>query len=318
MKIYLTSELLKANLSPTAYYIKPLLPVGCKAIIFGLFKSGKSFLAQQIALELAAGKPVLGIFPTTKCKVLYLENELPETSLQKRLVKPFGVYKGDFYVARTLAKLNDWEGYLEFREVIEKVEPNVIIIDCLYSAVVGDISEGVTANSSTTALDGLLSIVPNSSMIIIHHQRKQSKEREDAGMEEMLGSIQIAGWADTLIRLIPSGEKKTLRFVLRHDESPYPLTLSFNPKTLLFSAKAVNVDNAEEFIKDLLEKRELTRKDLVKEAEKHDLGRSTLDKALGELKKKGMIISRGLGREGTVYELTEKAVLKEADRQQVN
>lgn len=76
-------QLYDANLPPVGYLVTGLMPEGV-SILVAASKFGKSFLALNLALCLAAGKPFLGR-ETTQCGVLYLALEDGWSRLQDRM-----------------------------------------------------------------------------------------------------------------------------------------------------------------------------------------------------------------------------------------
>jgi hypothetical protein len=78
-----STKLAAAKFEPIKWFIDDLLPEGL-AILAGKSGSGKSYLALQIACDVAAGKPLFGKFPTRPLRVAYLSYEDDLRICQKR------------------------------------------------------------------------------------------------------------------------------------------------------------------------------------------------------------------------------------------
>lgn len=76
--------LIEAELSPLEFVVNEVLPVGL-TILGGAPKSGKSFLALDIAKAVASGTDLLGRYRSHQGKVLYITYEDTERRLQTRL-----------------------------------------------------------------------------------------------------------------------------------------------------------------------------------------------------------------------------------------
>ena len=75
-----------------------VLREGCKMIITGQSKAGKTCLSQNLAVCIAEGLPWLGMFPCKKGKVLYINLEVEEASLYQRfkfMYKALGIEMSD-------------------------------------------------------------------------------------------------------------------------------------------------------------------------------------------------------------------------------
>ena len=75
-----------------------VLREGCKMIITGQSKAGKTCLSQNLAVCIAEGLPWLGLFPCQKGKVLYINLEVEEASLYQRfkfMYKALGIEMSD-------------------------------------------------------------------------------------------------------------------------------------------------------------------------------------------------------------------------------
>lgn len=79
-------SLAHANLPPAKWIVQGILPQGL-ILFIGKAKTGKSWLAQALALQIAKGLPVLGHFPSNKGEVCVLALEDTHQRFQGRMKK---------------------------------------------------------------------------------------------------------------------------------------------------------------------------------------------------------------------------------------
>jgi len=242
-----------------------LLIKGGKAILFGLFSVGKSFLVENLACYLASGRDFLGFQVPEPARVLYVENEIPESFLKGRLEIMGKSFDQDLLSSNLLLTyqptlcINTPEGHEELVRLIRRTMPDVLILDCLYWAVVGDISDGAVANDLIRSLNTLYDLSPELCILLVHHARKAVAGRPDLGFEEMLGSVQLNNWPDTRMRLTkPVGaDHHYLAFRTRHAPDIETMEIRFDSQTFLFSrvpwARKKRVLQAAKMIRELLE-----------------------------------------------------------------
>ena len=225
-------------------YIDPLIPVNSVTIFFGPFKSLKSMLVQQMALDIAAGLSFLNLFdiPIPR-KVLYCQNELADVQLQNRwrvMIKNYSNICLDnlYYLNCKGMFLNDETSFNQFCKVINEIRPDIVILDSLYYALIGDVSDGAVVNTIIRKCDKMLQSYAPMSLVLVHHQRKVTNERPDLGMEEMLGSVQLAAWPSSLIRMKRDeiGQRK-LQFMFRYYPDINPIDVKLDRDKLILQAE---------------------------------------------------------------------------------
>lgn len=124
---------------PVSSYIEPrILPYGSTLGLYGDSKVGKSFLLLNMARALGTGENLYDIkeMPTKECKVLLVEQEVGEISLQDRVsrichkINPQKLHDNLFYVSRIPEiQLDTNEGQHIIKELLDEVRPNVLILD---------------------------------------------------------------------------------------------------------------------------------------------------------------------------------------------
>lgn len=194
-----------------------VLPLAGKAIIGGLPKSNKSFVALNIIKALAEGSavfgayysegvPVLGV--TKPCKVLYIEQEIGADGLRERLL---GMSHGEienlpiFIKTRdTKLQLDSPAGQAAIRKELDEVKPDVLVMDPLAKFHVQDENSAQFMGAIMRVGDKFIEDY-GCAIIYIHHTGKPSddpeKERGRRGGNRLRGSSAIFADVDTFIEV---------------------------------------------------------------------------------------------------------------------
>lgn len=205
------------SLPDVPFYVKDWLPKRGKSLLYAPAKAGKSTLCLQLARCVGAGDPFLG-FPTTQGKVLYIQFELGEEILQKRLRLTGKEYPNVFVGTTFSMKLDGAAGQGVLKTAMDAVEPHVLIIDPWYKAILGDENESADAMKVLDFLDSLIEAY-NCSIFIIHHSGKDLSKRGR-------GSSVLEDWVDSYLqmkRISPPGEDLRVKIqpiFLRHAALP--------------------------------------------------------------------------------------------------
>lgn len=190
---------------PLEYHVAGVLPTEGKVLISAAEKAGKTFLATEIGLCLAAGHcEFLGLEFRAPARVLFVQYELSDSLLEDRLrwiVKTAPPWldldraRENFIVCEQVAApdLAKGEGREAFGELLEDARPDVVIIDPLYRAFVG-LSEN-DADAVGVALDFLsrVAAVHHVALIVTHHFGKARNGPR--------GSSVLSGWPETAIQV---------------------------------------------------------------------------------------------------------------------
>ncbi len=201
------------------------LPKQGKMELYAPRKSGKSFLAMQLARCIGAGEDFLGM-PTMSGRVLYLQFELSPEVLQSRM-KLTGLEYPNVFVGTTFGmKLDQKGGQTQLLTALEAINPQVVILDPFYKIIMGDENEAKDVKIITDFLDDQVIDRGDSgcSVVIIHHS---GKDISRGGR----GSSLLEGWVDSYIEMKQLGGNgddipaKGLRIrlmprALRHAELP--------------------------------------------------------------------------------------------------
>lgn len=183
-----------------------VLREGCKMIITGESKAGKTCLSQNLAVCIAEGRPWLGKFPCEQGKVLYINLEVEEASLFYR-------FKAMYHAMD--AKISDKGGQnIQLWNLrghaapMEKLAPKIIrrcrnsgpykaiIIDPLYKVQQGDENSAEAIMTFCNALDKIAH--ETGAAIIYDHHHPKGNAREKV-IDRGAGSGVFSRDADALV-----------------------------------------------------------------------------------------------------------------------
>ena len=185
-----------------------VLAVGGHMVIFGQEGSWKSMLALQLAMCLSSGESWLGFeVPPEGVSTLYLQTEVTQVELQKRLAKMWNGWYGQ----KKKPCLIRSEGYLKLDEPaqmasvdhnLEQHRPEVLIIDPLFQMMSGSMVDDKDVRKLLDSLT-LMSHKRNVAVVLITHRRKRGPL--GASSDDLYGQAWFKAWPDTIIRVERKG-----------------------------------------------------------------------------------------------------------------
>lgn len=294
LRLYSTDELLR--LPPPTWLIQDTLPAGGLVALYGQPGCGKSFVAIDMALSVAAGGFWQGR-PVAQGYVLYVSAE-GGSGIGKRArawLDVRGLQGRDAPVAWLLQALsvygdsNDLE--LLMGRIHDEVEryPTLIIIDTLARCFDGNENEQEDMGRFIKGVD-LLRTELGSAVLVVHHTRLDG-ERER-------GNTAFRGACDTMMALERKGGM-TLSCTKQKDAEefkPIALRLRTVPGTdscAIGLSRAQATETKQDSILDVLtEKGSLTTDEWLGLMRSHDMPKSTFHRHLVRLRKSGQIIRK--------------------------
>jgi hypothetical protein len=200
---YTARELRARDIKPTPVIVDGLLPAGF-SILAGAPKRGKSWMALDLAISVATGRPFLGR-RTLKGKVLYLDLESGESRAKKRLsILLPGEWPEDLYITHRADMLGDnGKLLLQIEEWLDKnPDTRLIIVDTI-GRVKGGGRRTENAYETDTRLFGALqalAVARGIAILGIHHYKKGVEDGDD-WFEKISGSMGLTGVCDTVLAL---------------------------------------------------------------------------------------------------------------------
>jgi len=237
------AELPSDQPQPEPCLIEPgLLPSQGILFLGGEPKAGKSLLAANLALALAAGGDHAGFNVPSPKRVLICQFELPTPQFALRLATMRQAVgnraDSNLFVDTRVSghMLSSTAGLNHFLHSARSVQADVIVIDPLYSTHDQDENDTRAMSALCQALVRLRDS-SKAALIVIHHIRK-SAGRHELG-SAFRGSSALHAVGDSYLLLArPSPQIPTveLRFQFRYAAAPPSRFLSLDPSLLWFSA----------------------------------------------------------------------------------
>lgn len=216
---------------------------GSKVVLYGRYKSLKSMVAIWLGLALAKGEKWLG-HNTTPCSVMYLQLEMPEPMLQKRIKKMLSTVTEQTQHSLWLwsefsLKIDDTEGFNRLAYTIDKFKPEVLIIDPIYKVMRGNLLDARQVQDLLDNIDKLIGQFPTMGCLLVSHSRKAATDGGSAqGTDDLLGSVLFSAWADSILKVTRKewGDIEVSYDIMRNAEEEMPARLyHFDEATCTFT-----------------------------------------------------------------------------------
>jgi hypothetical protein len=229
------ANLITQELPDLTPLVEGLIYPGNVLVIGGLVKARKTWLALQLSLACISGNPFLEHEAPEKLRVLYLGAEGSDRTIRKRLllaVNHFPDLKDEdmerLGIVSTLGRVKlDTPGGEEWLQRVSEGY-DIIVIDPYYRFLSRG-SENLHEDQRVIqdVLDRLKA--RDKGIVLVHHLRKP--QGVDIGPGELRGAG-LDGYADSILLLsrkkTGTGDRFTLKYILRHDEEPDDLNLGPN------------------------------------------------------------------------------------------
>lgn len=193
------SALFAKGFVPIRYVVKGYIAEGA-TLLAGAPKIGKSWMALNIAVAIASGRPVFGAIPCTAGDVLYLALEDNQRRLKSRLLT-MGVAAPERLTFMTEWPALDADCIEEMEAwIADSANPALIVVDVLTKIRPATRDNAPLYEGDYRALGGLqrLAGAHGIAVLILHHTRKM--EAEDP-FDSVSGTRGLTGAADTVLVL---------------------------------------------------------------------------------------------------------------------
>lgn len=203
-------DYLKLPREAETYLLKPLIPTGGAALLYGEGKLGKSFLGIQLALALTGQSPEWLGFPVTKTgKVLFLQLDTPRNVWAQRFFDM--IHKGGLKYDSSQLLLADRESIEEYpldilqpkhkaylHSIVQLHQPVAVIVDTLRESHSGEENDSTTMRN---VIANLVGATFPAALIVISHNRKPHPDADKDLLADHRGSSYITGRMDAIMRL---------------------------------------------------------------------------------------------------------------------
>jgi hypothetical protein len=295
----LTAAALQEMTFPEPGWIVPgIIPEG-STLYAGKPKTGKSYMALDIALAVATGGKALGWEYTAKRDVLYLSLEDGERRLQKRIaaLRECGGWPDNLYFCTDWPRL-DKGGDSRLKKFLEdNPEVKLLIIDTFAKIKPIKGSGKAQYDQDYRAADAIKSLAHKMdiSLIAIHHARKMPSE--DDPFDAISGTTGLTGVFDTCMVLQKERTGGATLYVRGRDVEETELALHREPSggwTVLGDAASIAKTEERNAILGAMESgRVHTLKELADITLKKE---SNLNKLLSRLMDEGKVEKAGYGK----------------------
>jgi hypothetical protein len=265
-------------------------------------KVGKTILTQHLTSCMSKGTPFLGLYDIPKpLRVWYFATEGKEDDLKERfsrMVKAIPMDCDNIFLIPTCFPFNTARGILCLNEIMEKLKdkpPDIIIIDSVYRAIAGKLTDEAVINSFHHQM-AILQNEYGCAILLVHHMTKPSYDpasgkKRERGDFDGFGSIFLSAAVDHVFRIekMKKDEGETNDRILkcntqRSGEIVNNLRLRLiEPDPLYFETVSLYEKEAH-IIMELIKVNKLgiSIRELIK---KSSISRSIVFAVLGELKK---------------------------------
>ncbi|WP_086930729.1 AAA family ATPase [Agarilytica rhodophyticola] len=229
-RAYTVSEILADETPTPDDLIEPrVLTPGGMMVLGGAPKVGKSDFILSLLMHMAAGEPFIGLKPTKRLRIFYLQAEVQYYYLRDRIrsmnMKELMLWRAsdNLFITPRLNLILNNEGYSTVKNLMRKAsekEPiDVIVIDPLRNVFDGG-EEGAGENDNNTMMYFLKERVerlrdeinPNAGIVIVHHTKKIQKRQliEDPFLS-FSGASSLRSYYTTGALLYRPEENKAIR-----------------------------------------------------------------------------------------------------------
>lgn len=202
-------EYLKLQRDRATWLLKPLIPIGGAALLYGSPKLGKSYLGIQISIALSGMADNWLGFPVVRSgRVLYLQLDTPRSTWAERFERMITVGGLKYNSNLRLADRSSIEHYpfdilqpqhmAYLKTLVRMHDPIAVIIDTLREAHSG---EEDNSTVSRNVIANLVGATEPAALILISHARKAHPDMDRSLMDDHRGSSFISGRMDAIMRL---------------------------------------------------------------------------------------------------------------------
>ena len=176
-------QVVAENPEMRAAVVHGLLRQGETANLIAPSKTGKSWLASALALDVATGRPFLGLYPTERGDVLLVDNELHGETIANRIPRvaaalgiPLADAQDHVFIENLRGRSFD---IYALRDYLADVQPGrfgLIVLDALFRLLPRDSDENSNADVQAlyNVIDGLADRLA-SGFVLVHHSTKGSQ-----------------------------------------------------------------------------------------------------------------------------------------------
>jgi DNA-binding transcriptional ArsR family regulator len=264
--------LLAAAAAPVHWAFEDFIVEGDQVMIAGAPKSGKSWLALQLALAAAAGGRFLRWKASRKLKTLYINLEVGPQMWARRVMKQIGppanIPAYSSFFTRSDLRTFDIMDPVQRRQLADMIKNGgyeFVVIDVLSRCHYADENDNGIMKQ---VLVSLRAMCGNATHVVVHHARKPPPGSEfvNLGTSSIRGASAIAGEVDMAMSLVVrggQGARYSLTIAARNVAEPDELLLDRNDEDMLYFEQVGDSNRLEDVVRTAFRNRaELSRADM--------------------------------------------------------
>lgn len=242
------------------WLVETLWSTGAVGVIGGAPKSCKSWLALDMAVAVASGRPCLGRFavPSPGMALVYMAEDAP-FQVRERIESLAQARGADFsalevgLIVEPSLRIDREEDVRRLRATLDRRRPRLLVLDPYVRLQRAD-ENNATEVSRVLATLRELSRAFSLAIVLVHHTRKNPA---DSSGQSLRGSSDFHAWGDSNLYLARRSGKLVLSIEHRAAASPPPATLELvdgdGPVRLEFRGTAAEISLAERILRSLRE-----------------------------------------------------------------
>ena len=229
LQVLRAAEIHERSADEPRWLIEPLWAAGGVGIIGGSPKSCKTWLALEMAVAVASGRPCLGRFPVPRPgpALLFGAEDAPQ-QLKSRLQSLASARQADFHsldvrlIVENSLRLDSAEDLQRLRRTLARHRPKLLILDPYVRLQRADENDVRQVSAILSALREL-SRTFETAVALVHHARKNAAELPGQALR---GSGDFWAWGDSNLYL--SRRRDALLLTVEHRAAPSPPPLSLH------------------------------------------------------------------------------------------
>jgi hypothetical protein len=229
LKVVKAAEVAERAADETAWLIESLWGAGAVGVIGGAPKCGKTWLALDMAVAVASGRPCLGRYavPTPGPALVYAAEDAPP-SVRERLEHLARARGADFasldvgLIVEPSLRLDLAEDLGRLRATLARRRPRLLVLDPYVRLQRADENNATEVSAILSALRDL-SRVHSCAIALVHHARKGTTDEPGQGLR---GSSDFHAWGDSNLYVRRVRDGLLLAIEHRAAASPPPVGLT--------------------------------------------------------------------------------------------
>ena len=217
LKLIRENDAINMEIKPRRQIIEQILPENAQVILGGTTGANKSFMAMDMGMSIANDEDeFFGKKLNVKgLSVLFVDTEIGADSLVERFQnvkdRNYKNWKENNRFNLVSKEGNSINIYDDIEKVIETLQPNVVIIDCLYNTTDGS---DITKNHNMFPILQRITEIKDKykcTMVAVHHSNKGGHE-QGLVSDRLAGGSALQNWAEQIIMLSKTNEDEIRLF----------------------------------------------------------------------------------------------------------